>query len=180
MLQIFQYANSRDIQGGKKGPGGPGTFKVSRSCPVPSCPRTFPGLPGTVLLESLLQTLKNNMTRLIFGFKLQNRVHMKNLREEIKMMSVNQISVYHTLLEAYNVRRHLSSEQIHMKWKLIERKYALRSITKKKLNVPEKPKLKCLGFTYSGAKLFNMKKMEDPNTFKTMTKDWIWENIPSY
>ena len=42
-----------------------------------------------------------------------------------------------------------------------------------------------LGFTYNGAKLFNMlpikmKKMEDPNTFKTMTKEWIWENIPSY
>ena len=55
---------------------------------------------------------------------------------------------------------------------------ALRSITKKQLNVPEKPKLKCLGFTYNGVKLFNMlpikmKKMEDPNTFKTMTKDWI-------
>ena len=36
-----------------------------------------------------------------------------------------------------------------------------------------------------GAKLFNMlpikmKQMEDPNTFKTMTKDWIWENISSY
>ena len=80
---------------------------------------------------------------------------------------------------------HLSSEQINMKWKLIERKYALRSITKKQLNVPEKPKLKCLGFTYNRAKLFNMlpmkmKKMEDPNTFKTMTKEWIWENIPSY
>ena len=35
------FANSRDIQGGKKGPGGPGTFKkspgtfrVSRSCPA--------------------------------------------------------------------------------------------------------------------------------------------------
>ena len=64
-----------------------------------------------------------------------------------------------------------------MKWKLFERKYALQSITKKKLNVPEKPKFKCLGFTYNGAK---MKKMEDPNTFKTMTKEWIWENIPSY
>jgi len=132
-----------------------------------------------------LQTLQNNMLRVIFGFKLQNRVNMKNLREEIKMMSVNQISVYHTLLEAYNVMRHLSSEQIQMKWKLVERKYALRSITKKKLNVPEKPKLKCLGFTYNGAKLFNMlplemKKMEDPNIFKTKTKEWIWENIPSY
>ena len=81
--------------------------------------------------------------------------------------------------------RHLSSEQIHMKWKIIEKKYALRSITKENLKVPEKPKLKCLGFTYNGAKLFNMlpiqmKKTENPNTFKTMTKDWIWENIPSY
>ena len=52
-----------------------------------------------------------------------------------------------------------------------------------KKNIIEK--LKCLGFTYNGAKLFNMlpikmKKKEDPNTFKTMmTKDWIWENIPS-
>jgi hypothetical protein len=41
------------------------------------------------------------------------------------------------------------------------------------------------GFTYNGAKLFNMlpvqmRKLEDPNTFKAMTKDWIWENIPSH
>ena len=125
------------------------------------------------------------MLRVIFGFQLKNCINMKNLREEIKMMSVNQISVYHTLLEAYNVMRHLSSEQINMKWKLIERKYALRSTTKKQLNVPEKPKLKCLGFTYNGAKLFNMlpiemKKVEDPSAFKNMTKKWIWENIPSY
>ena len=53
------------------------------------------------------------------------------------------------------------------------------------LNVPEKPKLKCLGFTYNGAELFNMlpikmKKVEDPGAFKTMTKKWIWENISSY
>ena len=56
-------------------------------------------------------------------------------------------------------------------------------ITKKDLKVPEKRKLKCLGFTYN--ELFNMlpikmKKVEDPNTFKAMTKEWIWENIPSY
>ena len=89
------------------------------------------------------------------------------------------------LLETYNVMRHLSSEQIHMKWKIIEKKYALRSVTKGDLKVPERPKLKCLGFTYNGAKLFNMlpiqmRKTENPNTFKIMTKDWIWENIPSY
>ena len=66
---------------------------------------------------------------------------------------------------------------------IIEKKYALISITKKGLKVPEEPKLKCLGFTYNGAKLFNMlfnmlpiqmKKIENLNTFKTMTKDWIW------
>ena len=48
----------------------------------------------------------------------------------------------------------------------------------------EKPKLKCLGFTYNGAKLYNMLPLQmrekNPNTFKIMTKDWIWNNIPSY
>ena len=65
-----------------------------------------------------------------------------------------------------------------MKWTIIKKKYAPRSITKKDLKVPEKPKLNFLGFTYSGAKLFNMlpiqmKKIENPSTFKSLTKDWI-------
>ena len=34
-----------------------------------------------------------------------------------------------------------------MKWTIIEKKYALRSITDKNLKVPEKPKLKCMGFS---------------------------------
>ena len=97
-------------------------------------------------------------------------------------MSDNQIAVYHTLLEAYNVMSHLS---IHMKWTIIEKRYALRSITNKDLKVPEKPKLKCMGFTYNGAELFNMlptqmRETKDPNNFKTMMKNWIWDNIPSY
>ena len=58
-----------------------------------------------------------------------------------------------------------------MKWTILERKYALRSITNKNLKVPEKPKLKCMGFTYNGAKLFNMlppqtREIKDPNAFK--------------
>ena len=139
-------------------------------------------LPKTTVI---LQTLQNSMLRVIFGLKLRNHINMKKVREKIKMMSVNQISVYHTLLEAYNVMSHLSSEQINMKWKIIEKKYALRSITNRDLKVPEKPKLKCLGFTYNGAKLLNMlpiqiRETKDSNTFKTLTKEWIWEKIPSY
>ena len=45
----------------------------------------------------------------------------------------------------------------------------------KDLKVPEKPKLKCMGFTYNGAKLFimlppQMRKTKDTNTFKTDEK----------
>ena len=102
------------------------------------------------------------------------------------MMSVNQISVYHTLLEAYNIMRHSSSEQIHMKWTNIgDKKHYLRNITNNDLKVPEKHKLKYMGFTYNGAKLFNMlplqmREAQNPNTFKNMSKDWIWKNIPSH
>ena len=107
-------------------------------------------------------------------------------KKKIMMMSVNQIAVYHTLLEAYNIMRHSSSEQIHKKWTNIgEKKYSLRNITNNDLKVPEKPKLKCLGFTYNGAKMFimlpfQMREAKTLNAFKTMSKDWIWKNIPSY
>ena len=122
-----------------------------------------------------LDQKKFSKKRVIFGLKLRNHINMKNVREKIKMMSVNQISVYHTLLEAHNVMSHLSSEQINMKWKIIEKKYALRSFTNGDVKVPEKPKLKCLGFTYNGAKLFNMlpiqiRETKDSDTFKTMAK----------
>ena len=80
------------------------------------------------------------MLRVIFGLKKQNHVNMKNVRKKIKMMSVNQISVHHTLLEAYNIMRHSSSEQIHMKWTNIsEEKYSLRSITNKDLQFQRNP-----------------------------------------
>ena len=73
-----------------------------------------------------------------------------------------------------------------MKWTDIsEKKYPLKIITNNDLKVPEKPKLKCLGFTYNGAKLFNMlplqmRENKNPNTFKFLTKGWIWNKIPSY
>ena len=45
--------------------------------------------------------------------------------------------------------RHSSSEQIHKKWTNIgDKKHFLRNITNNDLKVPEKPRLKCMGFTY--------------------------------
>ena len=53
------------------------------------------------------------------------------------------------------------------------------------LQVPEKPSLKCIGFSYNGAKLYNMlarniKETFKSSSFKKMIKGWIWTNIPSY
>ena len=101
-------------------------------------------------------------------------------------MSVNQISVYHTKLEAYNIMRNSASEQIQMKWSdFRENKYSLRSATRNDLKVPEKPMPKFIGFTYNGLKLFNLlprnlRETQSTNSFKTFTREWIWNNIPSY
>ena len=109
---------------------------------------------------------------------------MQHTRNKIKMMSVNQMTVYHTLLEAYNVIRKSSSEQIKIKWEnRCESQYSLRSIARNDLKIPEKP---IIGhFTYFGAKLYNMlpntiKETRNTTTFKALIKKWIWEKIPSY
>ena len=99
------------------------------------------------------------------------------------MFSVNQMCIYHTLLEAFNVLRNKSSEQIYTKWEKTESRYNLRAL--KDLKVPKKASEKCTGFSYHGSKLFNslpldIKESLNSVTFKTLIKEWIWENIPSY
>ena len=84
------------------------------------------------------------------------------------------------------MRRKSSSEQLKKKWTQENiNNYLLRSKTKNDVKVPEKPLKKCQGFSYFGSKLFNklpsdIRKNENPNTFKSQTKTWIWNNIPSF
>ena len=46
-----------------------------------------------------LQTIQNKMIRMIFGFRMEDKVNMEELREKIGMLSVNQMNCYHVLLE---------------------------------------------------------------------------------
>ena len=92
------------------------------------------------------------------------------------------MSIYHTLLEAHNVVKNKSSEQIQRKWAKTEQKYDFR--TSNDLKVPKKPKVNCTGFAYIGSKVFNslpknIKETVNSASFKTLIKNWIWENIPS-
>ena len=132
-----------------------------------------------------LQTLQNSMLRVILGLKKDDHINMKLVREKHKIMSVNQICVYHTLLEAHNIIRMSVSDQIRLKWTdSKEKKYSLRSVSTNDLKVPEKPVSKCIGFTYNGSKLFNLipsyiRDTTNHNLFKIQTKEWIWKNVPS-
>ena len=111
---------------------------------------------------------------------------MQKLRENVKMMSINQMNIYHTLLEAFNVIRNSSSSNVRLKWShKPENNYFLRSETKNDQTVPIKPKKSCIGFTYTAAKLYNklpcdIKETRNPKLFKSLTKAWIWKNIPAY
>ena len=60
-----------------------------------------------------LQTLQNIMLRLIFDINIMKHTNMTKLRQKIKMMSVNQLCVYHTLLEAHNVIKNSSAEDMY-------------------------------------------------------------------
>ena len=71
------------------------------------------------------------------------------------MLSVNQMSVYHTVLEAYNITRNKSSDQLHQKF-MHEGKHLERGAAKNYLYVPENPQKRCTGFSYIGPKLYNM------------------------
>ena len=126
------------------------------------------------------------MLRLILGIKEKEHTNMQRVRERLKIMSVNQMAIYHTLLQAFNVIKKSSSDQVKMKWLIeCETKYVLRSTTKNDLAIPDKPMKKCTGFSYNGSKLFNklpysIKETVNIDIFKTQIKNWIWKNILAY
>ena len=126
------------------------------------------------------------MLRVIFGLNLEQQVNMETLRDRIKMFSVNQLAIYHTIIEAFNVVRKSSTTQVKSKWEHKNgQNYSLRRHDNMNLRVPDKGRVKCTGFSYHGAKLFNMlpneaRKCTEPESFKSQVKTWIWETIPSF
>ena len=63
-----------------------------------------------------LQIIQNNMLRIIHGLRISDRVNMLELRTKIKMMSVNQMAIYHRIIEVFSIIYNSSSEQIHNKY----------------------------------------------------------------
>ena len=135
-------------------------------------------------IQEPIQVAQNDMIRQLFGHKRSDRINMEKLRKELKMLSVNQLACYHILLETFNILKKNSSPQIEEKIKPRERSnYHMRSFKKGNLNVIEKPKKNCMGFTYISAKVWNLlpeeiRVEEKADPFKSKIKEWIAANIP--
>ena len=131
-----------------------------------------------------LQVIQNDMVRLIIGRNRSSHTNMEKARQNLKMMSVNQLSVYHTAIEMFNIINNKSSVALHEEMKIQPRGYNLRGMEEGKVQVPEKGKKSCNGFHYMGPKLWNflpghIRKTTIRSIFKEKLKDYIWEQIPS-
>ena len=128
---------------------------------------------------------ETHMLRLIEGKKMKSHTNMQRLRERIHMMSVNQMAIYHTALEMFNIIQHSSSDTLREKLTMQQNThYQLRNRKNGEVCVPKRPKKNALGFTYHGATLWkhlpkDIRMAEKPGHFKSLLKKWIWVNIPS-
>ena len=103
-----------------------------------------------------LQVIQNKMLRMIFGYKMEDRTNMTTLRSNIQMFSINQLTCYHVLLEAYNVINYGSSDVILKKWCPQEKRhYPIRSNRMEDVKVVVPDHITCRGFAWYGAKMWN-------------------------
>ena len=136
-----------------------------------------------------LEVHQNDMLRVINGKKRSACVNMSKLRRELKVFSINQLNCYHVLIEAYDIVKFKSVEELYNKLvpdqtEMDEDNRQTRSMTRGDLKVPLKPKEKCVGFSWTCPKLWNklapeIRHSDSPNSFKDQIKKWIWDgNVP--
>ena len=131
-----------------------------------------------------IQVVQNDLLRLIFGKTRKDHTNMQKLREDHKIMSINQLSVYHVAMDMFSIINNSSSDLLHKEFKLENNRYQLRCLEDGQVRVPDKMKKSCTGFGYIGPKMWNhlpshIRKTTIREIFKDKMKDWIWEFIPS-
>ena len=98
-------------------------------------------------------------------------------------MSVNQLSVYHIVMEMYNVIWRNSSTQLKRKMQKIEDPNETKQL-RPRLKIPLRPSSRCCGFSFIGPKIWNQTPIQireetDPSIFKKELKEWVLKEIPN-
>ena len=143
-----------------------------------------PRLHSDPTVEDLkkLQVTQNKMFRLLDGKSKKDRVKVEKIATKFSLMSINQMTCYHYLMETYKIIHFGASDKLR-------NKLVPNSKLSKNLHVPLVKKTSCRGFTYYAARLWNSlppttKMREKPhqnvqvdrkrlNAFKTEIKNWI-------
>ena len=130
-----------------------------------------------------IQVVHNDLLRVIYGKSRQSHTNMQKLREKNKIMSINQLSIYHVAMDMFGIINNSSSDFLHEEFKIEKKRYELRCNDDGQVRVPDKMKKSCTGFGYIGPKMWNylpghIRKTTIRDIFKEKMKDWIWEFIP--
>ena len=112
-------------------------------------------LQYAAICKKKLQVIQNDMLRLLVNKKRDSHTNMEKLRNELKMMSVNQLSCYHTAIEMFNLINNNSSASLHEEMIQVPKGYSLRGLEDGSVIVPGRGKKNCNGFHYMGPKLWN-------------------------
>ena len=89
---------------------------------------------------------RNN--RHLLGTKIKDKIRVEELAREFKLMSMNQMSCYHTLMETYNIINFGSSKKIRDKLLPVK-------TNSSHLRVPLFRKESCRSFSFYAARLWN-------------------------
>ena len=95
------------------------------------------------------------------------------------MFSINQLTCYHVLLEAFNIVHYGSSDVILKKWlPHEERCYPLREKRRKDVKVIVPDHVSCRGFAWYGAKMWHQlpvetRELTNPDSFKVGSHEEI-------
>ena len=95
-----------------------------------------------------LQVTQNKMFRLLDGKSKKDKVSVQKIAKKFEMMSINQLTCYHILMETYKILHFGASDKL--KAKLVP-----NSKMSKNLQVPLVKRSSCRGFTYFAARLWN-------------------------
>ena len=143
------------------------------------------GRPRTTAQEPIseriyrLQMAQNRMIRMVTHTSLKERKPMTELRASLGMMSVNQIIIYHILLDTFNTLRFDSCPQLKqvLTEDVTSSGLCTRSRTRGDLNIVGYKKEKFKGITQHAASLWNsapksIREATQYSLFKKHAKQW--------
>lgn len=131
-------------------------------------------------LMTRLQTLQNKMVRVVLGKRQADRINMAVARESLKIMSVNQLACYHTLIETWKIMNYDTLPELKQILTTTSNPNNMKTRSKKDglVNIAPYTLERNRGFAQKCAKLWNslplqIRQNNKISSFKTEIKKYV-------